>query len=110
MSWTCLTHKFVKVKKERQCFGCLRKFPIGSRMKYVSGVMDGDICATYHCETCNKHLDYFRNTFEDEIEEGWMREEMNGSKETVEEFSFKAMTAKKEHNEIKGGGNDKAVC
>ena len=92
MSWTTLTHKFRKIRKERQCFGCLRKFPVGATMKYVSGVFDGDICETYHCETCNKHLDYFRNTFEDEIEEGWMRTEMNGSEETVEDFSFRIMT------------------
>ena len=92
MSWTTLTDKFRKIRKERRCFGCLRMFPVGSVMKYVSGIFDGDVCGTYHCPTCNKHLNYFRNTFENEIDEGWMRDEMNGSKETVEEFSFKRMT------------------
>lgn len=47
-----LKSKTVKIKKERQCFSCYRKFPIGIKMAYCVGIVEGDFSATYSCMTC----------------------------------------------------------
>lgn len=102
MSCTILKDKLVKIKKQRRCFGCCRQFEIGSFMQYQAQVFDGDFNQTYHCQTCEKYLTYFSNLFNDGDGYccGWMLDEMNGSKQTVEEFSYSRQIAGKTQSEV----------
>lgn len=54
---TTLKDKEVKIKKERQCFSCYRKFPIGTTMHYWAGIYEGDFSSVYLCLTCQKIMD-----------------------------------------------------
>lgn len=49
---TTLKDKEVKIRKERRCYSCWRKFQAGTIMRYWAGVYDGDFGAVYSCQTC----------------------------------------------------------
>lgn len=60
--------KTVQVRKDRVCFGCGRKFPIGTKMT-VSAVVDGSrLWSCYLCKTC----DEITNEMEWDDEYGFM--------------------------------------
>ncbi len=56
MSWTSLSNKKVKIKKERVCHGCNIKYPVGTEMVKSAGVNDGDFCSIYWCLICEEFL------------------------------------------------------
>ena len=47
--------KRVKVRKERQCFGCLRIFASGTEMEKTTSVQDCRFCHCYLCAVCEKY-------------------------------------------------------
>jgi hypothetical protein len=66
-----LKSRNVKVRKDRQCFCCERKFPIGTQMNYIVGVdSDNQFYAIYNCVTCTSILEKVY----DEIPPGYVRE------------------------------------
>lgn len=46
-----ISSRFVKVKKDRVCFGCGRIFPAGTKMK-CDAVVDDSLWSCYLCATC----------------------------------------------------------
>lgn len=69
----------VKVRKERQCFGCMRMLMAGTSFQKTTGVMDGRFYHTYLCRVCEEvyfecdsgHGEEF---YEGEIKNGWPEE------------------------------------
>jgi hypothetical protein len=59
--------KIVKTRKPHLCWGCTKKFPLGSRMTAVT-VADDVICTFYWCDECQTILDSLPMF---EREEGW---------------------------------------
>lgn len=51
-----LRWKKVKTRKEHFCWGCARKFPIGSRLESGVSVYERKLYSVYWCETCQKIL------------------------------------------------------
>ena len=68
---TTLKSKSVIIRKEHQCFSCLRKFPKGTKMAYWVGIYEGDFCASYSCMTC---VEIMNSTNEVEFPEGFVHE------------------------------------
>lgn len=58
MSITILTDKNVIIRKERQCFGCYRKFPKGTEMHYQTNIYEGEFGSHYLCLTCEELRDF----------------------------------------------------
>lgn len=56
MSWTTLSNKVVKIKKERSCYGCQVKYEHGTYMNKSVAVDDGDISSTYWCLPCEEFM------------------------------------------------------
>ena len=56
MSWTTLTDKWVKTKKHHMCIGCCERLQPPARMRYVTGVYDGDLTSSYMCEICDAYM------------------------------------------------------
>lgn len=58
---TILDYKDVKIRKERHCCGCARKFEKGSTLNFVKSVDGGEFNSAYWCKTCsnywNKYMD-----------------------------------------------------
>ena len=69
--------KWVKTRKEHWCHGCCRKFPVGSRLNYCSGLFDGEFYSCYYCKVCDDYINEHRKDFEDGIAEGDVKEVMN---------------------------------
>lgn len=70
---TILKDKIVTIKKSRQCFGCLRKFPIGHKMHSIAG-KDSDFWYVHECRTCYMIIPYLECD-SDGYEEGCVIEE-----------------------------------
>lgn len=77
-----LKDKDVKIKKERQCFSCYRKFPTGTIMHYWVGIYEGDFNSVYSCITCQKIMDV---DSENEFTEGFVYDYL-GKGETPEQY------------------------
>ena len=85
--------KIVKIRKPRQCFGCLRKFSVGAEMTRVAFTDGGSAYSTYTCAVCEAvFAEWDRHAQEDGYNEGdvrdacpedWeaMREKMEGAGE-----------------------------
>ena len=56
MSYRVLKEKEVKIKKERQCFFCLRKFEPQSKLIYNVSIHEGYFQTCYFCRTCDSIL------------------------------------------------------
>lgn len=54
-------NKQVKTKKPHQCHGCAETYPAGSTMQYNVQVDQGEILASYWCETCEAVLSSWEN-------------------------------------------------
>ncbi|GAB6429338.1 hypothetical protein [Bacillus cereus] len=52
---TILEQKDVKIRKDRRCWGCARKFEKGRTLKVIKGVDDEGFFSTYWCRTCNTY-------------------------------------------------------
>lgn len=70
--------KNVKIRKQRQCFSCYRKYEIGTIMHYASGRFDGEFFKSYSCLTCkeimNIHAKKDPHCFSEGIDEGYVHE------------------------------------
>jgi hypothetical protein len=51
-----LDHKTVTTRVEHHCWGCARKFPVGSKMETVTSVDNGQITKVYWCDDCHNFL------------------------------------------------------
>ena len=71
---TTLSNKTVVVRKQRQCFSCLRVFPTGTKMNYWSGISEGDFSSVYSCMTCVEIMNMPQDPDEDTFPEGYVRE------------------------------------
>lgn len=72
-----LKNKEVKIKKERVCWGCSVKYPIGRLMTYVVSVEGHDFGYTYWCEICNAFMSqHSGDFFEDGVREGEFKGEI----------------------------------
>jgi len=77
MSWTNLKTKTVTIKKQRQCWGCERIFPVGSQMVYNVGAwVNEGIVATYQCPTCSELQKYIEPNFCDGYCLGYVLDEV----------------------------------
>lgn len=47
-------YKPVKIRKDRNCVSCYRKFASGSKMIYWAGLTEGDFGYVYLCPTCDE--------------------------------------------------------
>jgi hypothetical protein len=79
-----LTNKIVQIRKPHICFSCLRKFEIGSKMRYWSGICEGDFGSSYCCIICDTIIDLL-DIEEDYYPEGYVDEMLNKD-ETPEQF------------------------
>lgn len=75
----CLDIKFVKVKKRRQCFGCLRWFDPNTKMRREVYADNGNIYSIYTCKVCVDYLELISEKFVpgDYLDEGWFWEGLN---------------------------------
>lgn len=78
-----LKDKEVVIRKDRQCFSCLRKFPTGTKMKYWVSIYEGDFNTGYVCSTCIKIMN--KDKENNEYPEGYVEEVLNKD-ETPEEL------------------------
>jgi len=51
-----LSTAMVKIRKERQCFGCEQRFPAGTMLERTAEAEDGTINNFYLCPTCRDYL------------------------------------------------------
>ena len=49
---TVLLQKTVKIRKTQTCWGCCRKFPVGTKLYKVECVDNGDFSRAYWCSVC----------------------------------------------------------
>ncbi len=84
---TTLTSKNVKIRKDRVCFSCWRKYERGSIMHYWSGICDGDFISGYNCLTCNEIMVIVQQQGYDEdgFPEGFVHESLDKG-QTPEEY------------------------
>ncbi len=84
---TTLTNKNVVIRKEHLCFSCHRRFPIGTKMRYWTGLVEGDFNSVYSCETCDEIIKLTPREFFDDgiIPDGFVRETLNKN-QTPEEL------------------------
>lgn len=66
---TILKSKDLKIRKEQQCFSCLRTFPKDTLMYYQVSIIDGDFCTTYTCNVCKEIMSL---SYEFEYEHGYV--------------------------------------
>lgn len=71
---TILENKEVKIRKERMCWGCARKFEKGNKLHVVKAVDSDGFTSTYWCRTCNAYWDKYMDR-DDEIGIGELRSE-----------------------------------
>lgn len=71
---TTLSNKTVIIRKDRRCFSCYRKFPIGTEMKRWVGVYEGAINSSYSCITCVKIMEM---DSDHEFPDGYVSEMLN---------------------------------
>ena len=68
-----LSHKEVKIRKEQRCFGCSRKFPVGTILEKIVTVNDSIFTTTYWCDVCRIYwTEYMR--WDDEVMAGELRD------------------------------------
>lgn len=60
--------KRVKIRKPRQCFGCLRKYPVTTEMECSVSFDSGKIYSCYICKQCREFIDTLSP---DELEDGF---------------------------------------
>ncbi len=77
MSDCCFKSKTVKIRKERACFGCCRKFDKNQEMNYRAGIFYGDFYSCYHCLTCHKIEEHVREHYDEGYMYGWVLDEIN---------------------------------
>lgn len=63
---TILSSKEVRIRKQRQCWGCGFASDVGRIMKYVVHVDNGDFGSCYWCEVCDEYLQIYGDDYDDE--------------------------------------------
>lgn len=58
------------IRKPHVCWGCLRKFPVGTKMGYTSCADAGTVTSGYWCDTCQEVLSKEDFDYNDEIGAG----------------------------------------
>jgi hypothetical protein len=85
---TIISQKIVTIRKQHQCFACLRRFPTGTIMRSQVNDYDGWCCA-YSCQTCDKLMGDYNETFFDDADnvypEGCVSEAMSSIGATTPE-------------------------
>jgi len=76
-----LQDKIVKTRKPHYCTGCNKLFLAKRKLRYQSGVCEGDFYSGYMCEPCCSEMD--RNDYSDGFSEGDLRE---GRRERVNDW------------------------
>ncbi|PGT89819.1 hypothetical protein [Bacillus thuringiensis] len=71
---TIMTDKPVKIRKERRCHGCARRFEKGSTLQVIKSVDEGKFYSDYWCKTCQNYWSKYMNDGE-EIGCGELRSE-----------------------------------
>ncbi len=67
--------KWVKTRKKRQCFGCLRKYPPGATLMRCVFTDMGQAYSVYTCAVCEAvYADWHRDDQADGYNEGGIRE------------------------------------
>jgi hypothetical protein len=69
-----LKNKIVKIRGDKVCHGCGRKFKSGSSLEYQAYAEDGKIYSTYWCEICLQYWSEYMENDED-ISVGDLRSE-----------------------------------
>ena len=88
MSTTLKSKKEVAIRKKHQCFACYRIFPIGTKMDYWAGIVDGSFSAVYTCTICAEIMT-LSDSMEDGFESGFVEEELREDQtpeELLEEY------------------------
>lgn len=47
-----LSSKVVSIRKPQTCWGCLKKYPVGSQLLSMAIAQDGTVTQSYTCEYC----------------------------------------------------------
>jgi len=66
----CFGSKYVKTKKEHKCFGCIRKFPPETEMKYITNLTDDGFFSFYMCDICLEEVETWPEWTDEGIFEG----------------------------------------
>ena len=53
---TVLDARHVLTRKPHRCWGCGRRFPVGSSLQRVAGVDCGQVTSAYWCDVCQEVL------------------------------------------------------
>lgn len=85
---TTFKSKDVKIKKQQQCFSCFREFPIGTKMRYWSGLYEGDFNSNYTCSDCREIM----SRSDEHCFEGGYVNEMRDYKEPIEDCIKRLLT------------------
>lgn len=80
MSDTYFDCKTVKIRKERVCFGCSRKFEPKQEMNIQTGIFNGYFYKTYHCLTCYEIQNLVSENYTDGYMDNWVQDEIRESK------------------------------
>lgn len=92
---TCLRSKTVVIRKDRQCWACYRKLPIGTAMNYYVGIYEGDFQTGYTCLACQEIMTI---SGEDEFAEGYVSELLEkgeSPEQFLEKWKSKKVTTSK---------------
>jgi len=66
-----MNEKIVKIRKPRQCHGCLEKYPVGTKMEHGVHFGEGTAYSVYFCLECVDMIKIIpRDFFQDGIFEG----------------------------------------
>lgn len=74
----------VETRKPHECMACCRPFPAGAFMRYEAWADEGEIIASYTCNTCVQIMAHIYE-YGDDIEYGCVSNELRFN-ETPEEF------------------------
>lgn len=75
MSQRQLRRDLVKIRKERVCFACREKQPVGSKMFFTVTIEDDKFYKLYMCPCCDSFLQENIDDFEEGIRLGEFRGE-----------------------------------
>jgi hypothetical protein len=67
MSYFQLKDIVVKIKKNRQCWGCGKIIVPGFEMRYTVGVNEGEFQYAYWCEICSEYMNKHNEIMKDGV-------------------------------------------
>ncbi len=66
----CLKAKYVTIRKEQMCFGCMRKFPSKTSMYCLTNITDAGFHTFYMCDICLEEVETWPEWTDEGIFEG----------------------------------------